>query len=72
MQVRSGSRSFQVTEFGKDEARISQGAIVDNKLLDGALHHIKEQQKVREAEKLQQLCTQREKQLLRKRARAVA
>jgi transposase len=72
VQARAGSRSFSMTDFGKDEARISQGAIVSNKLLAGALQHIKQQQKKRDAEKLRRLRTTREKQLLRKRTEASA
>ena len=70
VQVRAGTRSFAVTEFGKDEARISQGAVVSNKLLAGALQHIKQRQKKKDVEKLRQLRTKRDKELLRKRAQA--
>jgi len=61
-----------VNDFGKDDARISQGAIVSNKLLAGALRHIKHEQEKKDVEKLRRLRTTREKQLLRKRAEALA
>ncbi len=65
--MRDGSTSFPYTEFGKDDARISQGTIVSNKLLNGALEHIKQQQAIKDAEKLSGLRTLREKTLLLKR-----
>jgi hypothetical protein len=68
VQARVGSRCFPLTQFSKDEARISQGAIVSNKLLAGALQHIKQEQQNKDAEKLPRLRTTRDKQLLRKRA----
>jgi len=67
LQLRVGSRSFPFTEFNKDDARVTQGAIVSNKLLAGALQQIKEQQAVRDADKLRRLRTHRERQLLLKR-----
>jgi hypothetical protein len=70
VQVRAHTRSFAVSEFGKDEARISQGAIVSNKLLAGALQHIKRRQEKKDVEKLRQLRSKRDKELLRKRAQA--
>jgi len=60
------------TEFSKDEERIPQGAIVANKLLAGALHHIKQEQKKRDAEKLRRLRTMRDKRLLLRRVEASA
>ena len=59
-------------DFGKDDARISQEAIVSNKLLAGALQHIKQEQKKKDDEKLRRLRTTREKQILRKRTEALA
>jgi hypothetical protein len=70
VQVRVGARSFPMKDFSKDEARISQGAIVSNKLLAGALRHIKQRQEKKDEEKLRQLRTKRDKELLRKRAQA--
>jgi transposase len=67
LQLRVGSRSFPFTEFNKDDARVTQGAIVSNKLLAGALQQIKEQQAVRDADKLRRLRTHRERQLQLKR-----
>jgi homeodomain-containing protein len=68
VQFRAGARSFPVRAFDKDEARISQGAIVSNKLLAGALQHIRQKQKTKDAQKLRCLRTTRDKRLLRKRA----
>lgn len=65
-----GSRPFPFREFGKEDARVTQGAIVSNKLLAGALQHIKDQQAARDAEKLRRLRTHRERKLLLKRIRA--
>lgn len=72
VQVRAGTRSFAVTEFGKDEARITQGAIVSNKLLAGALQHIKREQKKKDTEKLRRLRTKRDRRLLLRRVEASA
>lgn len=65
--MRDGSTSFPFTEFGKDDARISQGAVVSNKLLSGALEDIKQQQAIKDAEKLRGLRTRRDRTLLLKR-----
>src|SRR4051812_3108680 len=43
--------------FGKDDAEISQGAIVSNKLLAGALQFIKDKQAEKDVEKLSELRT---------------
>lgn len=67
VQMRDGSTSFPFSEFGKEDARISQGAIVSNKLLGGALEHIKQQQAIKDAEKLRGLRTRRDRTLLLKR-----
>ena len=67
LQLRVGSRSFPFTESNKDDARVTQGAIVSNKLLAGALQQIKEQQAVRDADKLRRLRAHRERQLQLKR-----
>ena len=39
-----GRVELPATPFPKDEARVSQGAIISNKLLSGALTDIKRQQ----------------------------
>lgn len=70
VEFRSGPRRLAATEFAKDEARISQGTIVANKLLAGALEHIKKQQELRDAERLPELRTKRQKALLVQRAAA--
>jgi hypothetical protein len=67
LQLRFDSRSFPFTELNKDDARVTQGAIVSNKLLAGALQPIKEQQAVRDADKLRRLRTHRKRQLQLKR-----
>jgi hypothetical protein len=72
VHVRAGTRSFAVTEFDKDDARISQGAIVSNKLLAGALQHIKREQKKKDTEKLRRLRTKRDRRLLLRRVEASA
>jgi hypothetical protein len=63
MQARHGSKLLPLTRVGKDDAEITQRAIVSNKLLAGAVQFIKDKQ----AEKLAQLRTKREKRLLEKR-----
>lgn len=69
IELRHGSEMLPFREFEKDEARVSQGAIVSNKLLAGALQHIKQQQAVRDADQLRRLRTHRQRQLLLKRVR---
>ena len=59
--------SASSSSVNKDDARVTQGAIVSNKLLAGALQQIKEQQAVRDADKLRRLRTHRERQLQLKR-----
>ena len=71
VELRVGAKAFPFREFEKDDARITQGAIVSNKLLAGALQQIKLQQAARDADKLRRLRTHREPQLLLKRTRAV-
>jgi hypothetical protein len=53
-----------LTRFGKDDAEITQGAIVSNKPLAEALQFIKEKQAEKDVEKLAKLRTKREKRLL--------
>jgi len=72
VQARHSGKLFPMTRFGKDDAEIAQGAIVSNKLLAGALQHIKDKQAQKDAEKLAKLKTKREKRLLEQRTRSVA
>ena len=44
VQARHGGKLLPLTRFGKDDAEITQGAIVSNKLLAGALQFIKDKQ----------------------------
>ena len=39
--------------FSKDDAQITQGAIISNKLLSGALQQIKDKQARKDSEKLE-------------------
>jgi transposase len=70
--IRDGKHILPARPFEKDDARISQGAIVSNKLLAGALQHIKKQQAQKDQARLQNLRTRRERRLLKKRATEVA
>ncbi len=56
------------TPFSKEQGRVTQGAIVANKLLAGALTEIKRQQEARATERLSGRMTLREKAILRRRA----
>jgi hypothetical protein len=72
VQARHGSKLLPPTRFGKDDAEITQGAIVSNKLLAGALQFIKDKQAEKDVEKLAKLRTKRDKRLLEKRTNRVA
>ncbi len=72
VQARHAGRLLPLTRFGKDDAEITQGAIVSNKLLAGALQFIKDKQAAKDVEKLSKLRTKREKRLLEKRKKRVA
>jgi hypothetical protein len=72
VQARHGSKLLPLTRFGKDDAEITQGAIVSNKLLAGALQFIKDKQAEKDVEKLAKLRTKRDKRLLEKRTKSVA
>lgn len=52
LTIRHGSRVIRHHAHAKDEARISQGAIVENKRLDGALAWIAERQRKRDLQHL--------------------
>jgi hypothetical protein len=47
VQPRHAGKLLPLTRFGKDDAEITQGAIVSNKLLAGALQFIKDRQAVK-------------------------
>jgi hypothetical protein len=66
------AKLLPLTRFSKDDAEISQGAIVSNKLLAGALQLIKDKQAEKDVEKLAKLRTKRDKRLLEKRTKSVA
>ncbi|HZM11416.1 MAG TPA: ISNCY family transposase [Candidatus Limnocylindrales bacterium] len=72
VQVRHGSKVLPATQFGREDADITQGAIVSNKLLAGVLQHIKDKQTKKDSDKFDKLRTHREKRLLLQRAKAVA
>jgi hypothetical protein len=72
VQVRHNGKVLAMTVFSKEEARITQGAIVSNKLLSGVLQHIKDKQAKKDSEKVVKLHTKRDKRLLLHRAKAVA
>jgi hypothetical protein len=72
VQARHGGKVLALTRFGKDDARITQGAIVSNKLLAGALQHIKDNQAQKDAKKLATLRTKRERRLHQERTKSVA
>ena len=56
-----------LTRFGKDDAEITQSAIVSNKLLTGVLRQIKSKQAQKDQGKLATLRTKRERRLLQER-----
>jgi hypothetical protein len=60
VQARHGGKLPPLTRFGKDDAEITQGASVSNKLLAGALQFIKDKQAEKDLEKLAKLRTKRE------------
>jgi len=71
VQARHDGKLLPLTRFGKDDAEITQGAIVSNKVLAGALQFIKDKQAEKDVEKLSKLRTKREKRLLEKRTKRV-
>jgi hypothetical protein len=72
VQARHAGKLLPLTPFGKDDAEITQGTIVSNKLLAEALRFIKDKQAAKEVEKLSRLRTKRDKRLLEKRKKRVA
>jgi hypothetical protein len=67
VQARHAGKLLPLTRFGKDDAGITQGTIVSNKLLAGALQFLKDKQAAKDVEKLSKLRTKRGKRLLEKR-----
>jgi transposase len=72
VQARHAGKLLPLTRFSKDDAEITQGTIVSNKLLAGALQHIKDKQAEKDTDKLAKLRTKRDRRLLEKRAKRVA
>ncbi len=72
VQARHGGTLLPLTRFSKDDAQITQGAIVSNKMLAGALQFIKDKQAEKDVEKLAKLRTKREKRLLEERSKGAA
>ena len=67
MTITHGGRDLPARAFHKD-GHVRQAAIIDNKLLDGALQHAKKLQQERDAEKVAKRgVTKRDKRLLRER-----
>jgi hypothetical protein len=60
VQARHAGKLLPLTRFGRDDAEITQGAIVSNKLLASALQSIKDKQAERDVEKLAKLMTKRD------------
>jgi len=71
VQARHAGKLLPLTRFGKDDAEITQGTIVSNKLLAGALQFIKDKQAEKDMAKLAKLRTKREKRLLGSEERAL-
>jgi len=72
IQVRHAGKVLPTTQFGKEDANITQGAVVASKLLGGVLQQIKDKQAKRDSAKFDKLRTHREKRLLLQRTKAVA
>ena len=65
-------KTLSITRFGKDDAQITQAAVVSNKLLSSVLQHIKDKRAKKDSAKLATLRNKRQKRLLLQRAKAVA
>jgi len=72
VQVRHAGKVLPMTQFGKVDANITQGAVVANKMLAGVLQQIKDKQAKKDSDKFDKLRTQREKRLHLQRTKAVA
>jgi hypothetical protein len=72
VHVRHDGKTFPLRRFGKDDAQITQAAIVSNKHLAGVLQAIKDKQQKKDLEKLSKPQTKRKKRLLEQRIKAGA
>jgi hypothetical protein len=72
VQARHAGKLLPLTRFSKDDAEITQGAIVSNKHLAGALQVIKDRLAEKDVAKLAKLRTKRDKRLLEQRRARVA
>jgi hypothetical protein len=70
VQARHAGKLLPLTRFGKDDAEITQSAIVSNKLLAGVLRQIKSKQAQKDQGKLATLRTKRERRLLQERMKS--
>ncbi len=70
VQIRHDGKVLAMTSFAKEEAQITQGAIVSNKLLSGVLQQFKDKQATKEPENLAKARTKRYKRLLLQRIKA--
>jgi hypothetical protein len=66
VQARHGGKPLPLTRC-QGRSEISQGAIVSNKLLAGALQFVKDKQAEKDLEQFSKLRTKRDRQLLEKR-----
>ncbi len=69
VSIRFEGKELPARPFHKDR-RVSQGAIVENKLLSAALEHIRKQQEGHEEAQLRSAKTKRDKALVRKKSAA--
>ena len=72
VRVMHDGKTLSITRFGKDDAQITQAAVVSNKLLSSVLQHIKDKRAKKDSAKLATLRNKRQKRLLLQRAKAVA
>jgi len=66
VSIRNGHIELPATPFPKEQARVSQGAIVGNKLVAGALAEIKRKQEAQANKRLSGRMTLRDKEILRR------
>ena len=72
IQVRHAGKVLPMRQVGKDDANITQGAVVANKMLAGVLQQIKDKQAQKDSDKFDKLRYRRDKRLLLQRGKAVA
>lgn len=72
VQVHGPKGLIAVRRFSKEQARVTQGAIVSNKMLATVLTQIKDRQKLIDLESLKTLKSKRKRRLLKDRAATVA